>query len=130
MISQSIKILETLQGMPAIAKNRVYDKIPINEEEYKLMISTLEERKDYLGLAYVATMFNVGCRRAELIQFKSEIVNYEIPENQKYVLSHIVRGKGASIDGKSIRYMINLDVYIILNYGLKIVAMNMNIYLQ
>ena len=97
------------RGMPAIAKNRVYDKIPINEEEYKLMISTLEERKDYLGLAYVATMFNVGCRRAELIQFKSEIVNYEIPENQKYVLSHIVRGKGASIDGKSIRYMINLD---------------------
>lgn len=97
------------RGMPSIAKNRVYDKIAINENEYNLMMSALEQDKNYLGLAYVATMFNVGCRRAELIQFKSEIVNYDVPEGQKYVLSHIVRGKGSSVDGKSLRYMINLE---------------------
>jgi integrase len=97
------------RGMPAVARNQVYDKIAINEDEYKLMIKTLEEQKDYLGCAWVATAFNVGCRRAELIQFKTEIINYEIPEGQNYVLSHICRGKGKGVDGKPIRYMINLE---------------------
>jgi site-specific recombinase XerD len=97
------------RGMPSIAKNSTYDKIPITEEEYRLILKVLEERKDYLGCAWVATMYNVGCRRAELIQFKTEILSYKIPENQNYVYSHIVRGKGKSVDGKPLKYMIPLE---------------------
>jgi len=97
------------RGMPSISKNQVYNKIKITEDEYKLMIKYLEEKKDYLALAWVATAFNVGSRRAEIIQFKTEIVNYTIPEGQNYVLSHIVRGKGKSVDGKPLLYMINFD---------------------
>jgi integrase len=52
----------------------------------------------------------VGSRRSELIQFKQEILNYKIPEGQNYVLSHIVRGKGKSTDGKPLEYMIPLEV--------------------
>lgn len=96
------------RGMPVIGKNQVYDKIAITEDEYNLMMKTLEERQDYLGCAWVATAFNVGCRRAELIQLKTEIVRYEIPEGQNYVLSHVVMGKGQS-GGKPLRYMINLE---------------------
>lgn len=97
------------RGMPPIAKNAVYEKIAITEDEYNLMIKELEEKEDYLGCAWVATMFNVGCRRSELIQFKTEILNYEIPKGQNYVLSNLVRGKGKGIDGKPLRYMINLE---------------------
>jgi len=97
------------KGMPSISKNQVYDKIAITEDEYKMMMKSLEESKNYLGLAWVATAFNVGARRTELIQFKKEILDYEIIEGQNYVLSHVVRGKGASVDGKPLRYMINFD---------------------
>lgn len=97
------------RGMPSIAKNKVYNKVAVTEDEYNLLIKTLEEKKNYLGLAWVATAFNVGSRRAEIIQFKTEVLNYPIPEGQSYVLSHIVRGKGSGLDGKPLKYMINLS---------------------
>jgi len=97
------------RGMPSIGKNSTYEKIKITEDEYKLMMKTLEEKKQYLALAWVATAFNVGSRRAEIIQFKSEILDYPIPDGQNYVLSHPVRGKGPGLDGKILRYMINFD---------------------
>lgn len=97
------------RGMPSIGKNSTYDKIKITEDEYNLMMKVLEEKKHYLGLAWVATAFNVGSRRAEIVQFRTEILNYPIPEGQNYVLSHNVRGKGAGLDGKILKYMINFD---------------------
>jgi site-specific recombinase XerD len=97
------------RGLPAIGKNQVYDKIPINEDEYKKMMAVLEKEENYLGMAWVSTAFNVGARRGELIQLKTEIVNYPIPEGKNYVLSHVCRGKGSGRDGKPLKYMINLD---------------------
>jgi len=97
------------RGMPPLPKNKVFNKIAITEDEYKIMIKHLKKEKNYLGLAWVATAFNVGSRRSELIQFKKEILDYPIPEGQNYVLSHIVRGKGKSHDGKPLQYMINSD---------------------
>lgn len=97
------------RGMPSIAKNQVYNKIAITHTEYEILITALEKKQDYLGLAWVATAFNVGSRRAEIIQFKNEILSYPIIEGQNYVLSHIVRGKGKSVDGKPLKYMINMD---------------------
>lgn len=97
------------RGMPSVGKNQTYDKIKITEDEYKLMIKVLEEKKNYLGLAWVATAFNVGSRRAEIIQFRKEILDYPIPEGQNYILSHVVRGKGPGTDGKILKYMINFD---------------------
>lgn len=90
-----------------IPKNQVYNKLPITEAEYKLMMETLEADENYLGMAWVAVMFNVGCRRSGCIQFKSEIVNYKMEEGTNYVMSHIVREKGRSTDGKPCEYMIN-----------------------
>lgn len=97
------------KGMPSLGKNVVYSKVAITENEYKLMIKVLEEKKDYLGLAWVATAFNTASRRSEIIQFKTEILNFPIPEGQNYVLSHVVRGKGKGLDGKPLKYMINLE---------------------
>ncbi|HHX70067.1 MAG TPA: tyrosine-type recombinase/integrase [Gallicola sp.] len=101
------------RGMPAVAKNQVYDKVPITYEEYEILMKELEKKEDYLGLAWVATAFNVGSRRAEIIQFKTEILDYPIQEGQNYIISNTVRGKGKSVDGKPLKFMIPIDV---LNY--------------
>lgn len=108
-MSQCKNFRNYTRGLPAIPKTQTYNKIPITKEEYNKMIAYLLEKKEYLYLAWVATAFNVGSRRAEIIQFKTEILDYPIPEGQNYVLSNIVRGKGRSVDGKQIRYMINLE---------------------
>lgn len=50
------------------------------------MMKVLEEDKNYFwGMGWLATAFNVGARRDEVIQFKTEILNYEIP---KAILCH------------------------------------------
>lgn len=74
------------------------------------MMDVLKEDENWLGMAWLATAFRVGARRSEIIQFKSEILDYEVPEGQNYVTSHTVRGKGRSLDGKNLQYMIPLDV--------------------
>lgn len=100
------------RGLPPIPKNKVYEKIKVSKEEYQEMIQILEENEDYLGMAWVATAFNVGGRRGEIRQFKTEILDYphhinSQGEEQNYRLSHIVRGKGSSLDGKPLKFMIN-----------------------
>lgn len=98
------------RGLPPIPKNRVYEKVKVTKDEYDMMMSLLEEDENWLGMAWLATAFRVGARRSEIIQFKTEILDYPIPEGQSYVLSHIVRGKGKSTDGKPLEYMTPLDV--------------------
>lgn len=98
------------RGLPAIPKNRVYDKQQVTYEEYEYMMKVLEENENYLGMAWLATAFLVGARRSEIIQFRTEMLDYEIPEGKKYIMSHVVRGKGSSIDGKPLEYMIDLKV--------------------
>lgn len=112
-MEECAKFRNFTRGMPSLGKTECYEKIPVSEEEYKKVVKVLEERKNYLGLAWVATAFNVGGRRAEIIQFKTEIFNYEIKKNKNgengYILSHVVRGKGKGSEGKALRYMINLE---------------------
>jgi integrase len=98
------------RGLPSIPRNRVYDKVKVTYEEFQDMMKVLESDENYLGMAWLSTAFLVGCRRSELIQFRTEIIDYKIPEGQNYVLSHIVRGKGKSTDGKPLEYMIPLEV--------------------
>lgn len=95
------------RGLPSIPKNKVYNKVKITYDEYKLMMDTLLDDENYLGAAWVATAFNTGARREEIPQFRTEILDYPIPEGQNYVLSHIVRLKGRGEDGKQEPYMVN-----------------------
>jgi integrase len=97
------------KGLPSIPKNQTYEKIKITKEEYQLMIDTLIEKKNYMGAAWVAVAFQVGARRGEIRQFKIELLDYPIPEGQNYILSHVVRGKGASLDGKPLKFMFNME---------------------
>jgi hypothetical protein len=97
------------RGLPPIPKNKVYDKVKISFNEYKEIMDVLEKDENYLGMAWLATAFNVGARRSEIIQFKTEILDYPIPEVKTFVYSHNVRLKGQGDDGKVEPYMINLE---------------------
>lgn len=97
------------RGLPAIPQNQVYQKVKITKEEYEIMMEVLEDKKDYLGMAWLATAFNTGARRNELIQFRTEILSYDFPEESPHIMSHNVRLKGRSLDGKIEPYMINRE---------------------
>ena len=97
------------KNLPAIAKNKVYEKIKVTKDEYDLLIDTLLKQENYMGCAWVAVAFNTGARRSEIIQFKTKILDYPITEGQNYILSHNVRLKGKGIDGKIEKYMINFE---------------------
>ena len=97
------------RGLPAIPKNRVYDKVKVTYEEYQEMMKMLESDENYLGMAWLATAFNVGARLSEIIQFKTEILSYDFPEDSTFIYSHAIRLKGAGEDGKVEPYMINRE---------------------
>jgi len=89
-----------------IPKNQVYEKKAITVEEYEIIKEELLKKEKYLALAWVATMFNVGCRRSEVLKFKTEIIKYEKDEGAEYIDTHIVYAKGRA-GGKPVRYMVN-----------------------
>lgn len=96
------------RGLPAIPKTQTYNKLPITEEEYELMFKTIEADKNYLGMAWLSTAYNVGARKAELIQIKTSAVQQEIPEGKNYVKSNLIIGKGKG-EGKQLYYYINRE---------------------
>lgn len=98
------------KGMPTISKDAVYVKKSITAEEYEKICNYLKEHQMLLELAWVVTAYNVGARRSELRQFKTEMMDYVPKEGENYILSHPVRGKGKGEQGKVIRYMIPLWV--------------------
>jgi integrase len=91
-----------------IPLNKVYDKVAITQEEYELIMSVLEKKEDYLAMAWVATAFNIGARKAELTRIKTEIIDYPFDEEKGYIESHIIYGKGRG-GGKPLKYMINTE---------------------
>lgn len=95
------------RGLPSVSKTTTYDKIPLSENEYNTLINELIKNNDYISIAWLATAYNCGARRAEIMQFKTEIVKQEMSNNTNYVLSNVVRGKGKGRDGKPIKFMIN-----------------------
>lgn len=97
------------RGLPSIPKSPVYEKVKITREEYLDMMKVLEDDENYLGMAWLATAFNTGARRNEIIQFKTEILDYPIEEGMTYIMSHNVRLKGSGEDGKIEPYMINFE---------------------
>lgn len=97
------------KGSAQIPKNQVYKKEAITEDEYKLIMETLEADENYLGMAWVATAFNSGARRAEIPQIKTEVLDYQITDDSNYVMSNTVFAKGRA-GGKPVEYMLNTEV--------------------
>lgn len=78
------------------------------------MMKHLEGEEDYMGMAWVATAFNVGGRRNELRQLESDIIDtpYEKDDDGKdlnFVLTKRLRSKGSGFDGKQVQFMVNKE---------------------
>jgi integrase len=97
------------KGLPSQSKNQVYEKVLITDDEYKIMMDVLKNDNDYLGQAWLSTQFLAGSRRSEVLQFKTEILDYPILEGKNYILSNSVRAKGRGKDGNVTEYMIPLE---------------------
>lgn len=101
------------------ALNYVYEKVPINEEEYNKLKNVLLDDKNYMALAWVACAFNCGARRGGIRQFKVECIKDGIPEGKKFVYSNMVREKGRSVAGKSVKYILNEECVKYMNLWLE-----------
>ncbi|MCA1021652.1 tyrosine-type recombinase/integrase [Halobacillus litoralis] len=93
-----------VEGVPNPAPNKVYNKIPLTKEEVQTVKQTLEENGHYQPLAAFSVLYDSGCRRAEFLQLKKEIVNYEPLKDKDGELLNVyktnpVRTKGAGEQG-------------------------------
>lgn len=66
-----------VEGVPNPAPNKVYNKIPLTEEEVQKVKDTLLEDEQYQILAAFSTLYDSGCRRSEFLQLRKSLVKYE-----------------------------------------------------
>lgn len=90
-----------VDGVPNPTLNKVYEKVPISEEESQLIIKQLTEDENWRLLALFYFMYISGCRRAEVIQIKCIILDYPPVEGKSYYLTHNVRCKGKGVEGEN-----------------------------
>lgn len=95
-------------GLPSISQNKVYEKVKISREEYEMVKDKLEESGNMLGRLWFIVAYETAARKGELLQFKSEIANYVIPEGKTYVDTHNVSAKGRG-GGKILKYMLSRE---------------------
>lgn len=104
-----------VEGVPNPTPNKVYNKIPLSKEECELIIKTLEEDKQWQVLAAFKFLYYSGCRRAELLELKKEVVTYEPLKDkegnptEKYK-THLLRTKGGGEQGEVRALLFDDDV--------------------
>jgi len=86
--------------IPNPAKAFLHEKIPLNQEEYELLINTLKEKGKWQQIAYLGFSYASGCRRAEARLLLKETVNNEKVEGKNYYLTPLIRCKGKGREGK------------------------------
>lgn len=99
------------RNLPPVPKNKVYEKEQITIDEYKEIMKVLERGENYLGMAWVATAFNVGARRSEMPQFPTSMLVHEWQEGETYIYSPKIRLKGSGESGKVEAYMVNREAF-------------------
>ena len=103
----------------------VFTKEPLTPDEIDHLCKVLEEREEWMKLAYVKFTYSTGCRRAESRQLLKEVINYNptvkeitvINENGEEVKAqsvsyktHDIRCKGRSSVGKVRKLQFGQDV--------------------
>ena len=104
---------------------KVFAKEPLTPDEMEHLYKILEEREEWMKLAYVKFTYSTGCRRAESRQLLKEVINYEprrkvvkiIDENgieqemeSISYKTHDIRCKGRSRAGKIRKLQFGSDV--------------------
>lgn len=83
-----------------------HEKKPLTIEELDNLVKELEKRGEWQMIAYVLFSYDSGCRRAEAVQLRKEVVDYDYVkdmrtgEKRNYYLTHNIRTKGRGKEGK------------------------------
>lgn len=98
------------KAIPQVGSVKKKEKVPLNEKEKNMIKNTLAENEEWEKLAMFMLMYETAGRRAEILQLKSEIVEYskfvnKLGEMQDYYITHKVRGKGKGLDGKEVKLL-------------------------
>ena len=99
------------KAIPQVGNVKKKEKVPLTMKETAKIKKVLEENQEWQKLALFLTMYSTAGRRAEIVQLRSEIVDYNKYTNkagveQEFYYSHNIRGKGKGLEGKEIRLMI------------------------
>lgn len=90
-----------------IAKNQTYSKIPITRAEFEMVVDELEKQEDWYALCYFGVAFNIGARRSEMLQLKTNLIHRNKKDGKPYIESDPIRLKGKGRTGKVETYIIN-----------------------
>ena len=111
------------QQVPKTGK--VFSKEPLTPDEIQHLYDVLEEREEWMKLAYVKFSYSTGCRRAEARQLLKEVVDYKANIKTITVIdddgtekttqsisykTHDIRCKGRSRAGKIRKLQFGQDV--------------------
>lgn len=97
------------RGLPSLPQNKVYEKKPLNSEEYQMIVTHLFEKEDWKKLAYLTFSYSSACRKSEARQLLKEVVDYKpivkgTEENPIiYYITHPIECKGSKRNSDKIR---------------------------
>lgn len=97
------------RGLPALPKNKVYDKKPLNKEEYEKLVEYLTNKEDWKKLAYLEFSYSSACRKNEARQLLKEVADYKPIVKEKdgveiiYYVTHPIACKGSKRNSDKIR---------------------------
>lgn len=99
------------KAIPQVGNVKKKEKVPLTKSEVTEIKKVLEKNQDWQKLALFMVMYSTAGRRAEIVQLKSEVIEYSKYANklgveQDFYYSHKIRGKGKGAEGKEIRLMI------------------------
>lgn len=100
-----------MRGLPSLINSPTYEKVKLTETEMLYLADEMKKAGNFLGECWIKVAFYTGARRAELIQFKSSIIDIPFPADKPYMFTHKVRGKGRGEAGKENKYLLIKEAY-------------------
>lgn len=97
------------RGLPPLPKNKVFEKKPLNKEEYDKLVKYLTDKQSWQKLAYLQFSYSTACRKNEARQLLKEVVNYEPVVKEKdgnkiiYYFSNKIKCKGSKRNENKIK---------------------------
>lgn len=97
------------RGLPALPKNKVYEKKPLNREEYEKLVDYLMAKQSWQKLAYLEFSYASACRKNEARQLLKTVVDNKpivkgTDENTFiFYMTHKIKCKGSKRNEDKIR---------------------------
>lgn len=100
------------KAVPSVGNVKKNEKIPLTVDEIQKISDELEKNGEWQKLAYLWFSLGSGARRAEVLQLRTEVAEYEYAKDKdgnkkNYYLTHNIRCKGRGEEGKVRKLFLN-----------------------